>query len=250
MILRNLARTSAAALLAVGVVASAAVPALAGPTEADISVAVEGLPLDSADTGRLANLKITNKTSSRIDRVTITYDFTKVDLTKVSNQLSIPQGGCEGVEGRLVYVCEYADSLGRNETVTDEQLPLAAIEGVTGPAGVAFIEVEFGGRDTHIEDNRIEVPIVVAGPASQPTPAPTGTPTAAPTGTASPTVAPTATPAPGGGNGGGDGGGLPVTGPAAIGLGLGGLAAIALGAFLYVAARRRRARLVTPDDVA
>lgn len=51
------------------------------------------------------------------------------------------------------------------------------------------------------------------------------------------------------GNGGGEGGGgLPVTGPAAFAIGAGGLAAVALGLVLFVAARRRRVVLVTPGD--
>ncbi|GIJ03618.1 hypothetical protein [Spirilliplanes yamanashiensis] len=254
MILRTLTRVSAAALLTAGVVASAASPALAAPKEADIKVTVSGLPLDSREPAKAATFKVTNKTSKRIDNVLVKFDFTQLDLTRVSNQLGIPGNqGCETVEGTLVYVCDYGP-LARNGSM-EEQLPLYAVEGVpAGPAGSVHLEVSFGGRDTHDEDNSIEVPIEIVGPpAPTPTVTPTATPTATPTGTptAQPTVSPSVTPTPGdGGTGGGDGGGLPVTGPAAIGIGVAGAAAIALGVFLFVVARRRKTRLVTPDDIA
>jgi hypothetical protein len=54
----------------------------------------------------------------------------------------------------------------------------------------------------------------------------------------------------GGGNGGngGGGGGLPVTGPAALGIGVGGAALLAAGLALFVVTRRRRIVMVTPGD--
>jgi len=57
--------------------------------------------------------------------------------------------------------------------------------------------------------------------------------------------------APAGGAGGGTGeddGGLPVTGPVAASVAGAGAAALAVGAFLFVSARRRRVVLVTPTD--
>jgi hypothetical protein len=54
---------------------------------------------------------------------------------------------------------------------------------------------------------------------------------------------------PAGGTGGGDGGPiLPVTGPVAASIGAAGAVALALGAFLFVSARRRRIVLVAPAD--
>jgi hypothetical protein len=56
---------------------------------------------------------------------------------------------------------------------------------------------------------------------------------------------------PDGGAGGGDGdddGGLPVTGPVAASVAGAGAAALAVGAFLFISARRRRIVLVTPTD--
>ncbi len=53
----------------------------------------------------------------------------------------------------------------------------------------------------------------------------------------------------GGGNGGtGGGGGLPVTGPAALGIGVGGAALLAAGLAMFVVTRRRRIVMVTPGD--
>ncbi len=243
MILRNLARVTAAALLTGTVVATVTSPAFAAPREGDISVAVEGLPLDSADPDRIANLKIVNKSGRTARNVMIAFDFRELDLSKVTEQLK--GQGCE--EEELQYVCVYGD-IRRNQTVTDEPLPIYPKDGASGPAGTVKIMVSFDGTDTHPDDNEVEVPITITGPTSTPSPTPTGTPTATPTATPTGTATPTVTPTPGGGTGGG--GGLPVTGPAVIGIGLAGIAAVVLGVFLYLGARRRRTSLVTPDDVA
>jgi hypothetical protein len=55
---------------------------------------------------------------------------------------------------------------------------------------------------------------------------------------------------PGGGDNGGSGGGggLPVTGPAALGIGLGGAALLAAGLAMFLVTRRRRIVMVTPGD--
>jgi hypothetical protein len=52
----------------------------------------------------------------------------------------------------------------------------------------------------------------------------------------------------GAGGGAGDDGGLPVTGPVAASVAGAGAAALAVGAFLFISARRRRIVLVTPGD--
>lgn len=257
MILRSLARVSAVALLTAGVVATVAAPAFAEPTkdnkERDVAISVEGLPLRSTDLDQHGHVRLKNKSAFKVPGLVIRYDLTGIDLAKLTDQLKFST--CEP-EAERIYICEYGD-LRRNEDVVAEQLPVYPIEGATGAAGVVRLSVLLpeGWTDPHPADNEHKVPIVIEGPTGEPTPVPVPVPTPAPTPTVTPTATPTApptvtpsvSPTPGGGNGGGD---LPLTGPAAIGIALAGIAAVAFGVFLYVTARRRRTRLAAPDDLA
>lgn len=156
MTMRTLARASAAGLLAAGMLAFAATPALAA-ADVDFGLEFKGTSIALGAGEKPATLTLTNHGKSTPDFVGVTFEAAHLDTTKVEVDL----GGCEFENGQALCGLDEESIPGPGETV-ETDIPLRLKDGVEGPADLgklsATVVVEGdtnSGNDTKTVDVKV-----------------------------------------------------------------------------------------------
>ena len=159
MTMRNLARVSATGLLAAGVLALAATPALAA--DVDFGLELKGTTIALEAEGKPATVNITNHGSTTPDQVKVRFDATELDGSKVELDL----GACTVEDG--IGDCALAEESipGPGET-TETDIPLVLKPGASddgpGSLGELTITISVDG-DTNKANDSKTVDVKLAG---------------------------------------------------------------------------------------
>jgi hypothetical protein len=146
MTMRNVARASAAGLLAAGALGFAATPALAA--DVDFGVALKGTTIAAGADGKPATLNITNHGTSKPKEVGVRFDASKMDQFKVVLEL----GECTVEKGVADCLLDESAIPGPGETADlDVQLVKTGAPGADG--GVLTITVLVAGDTNKANDS-------------------------------------------------------------------------------------------------
>jgi hypothetical protein len=148
MSLRSLTRVSTTAVLAVGALALSATPALAA--DVDFGLEIAGTTIAADATGKLGRLNVTNHGTTTPKDVTVVFDTTQVDDSKIEIYL-----GDECEDDGDTIVCgvapEYIPGPGKTAELG---MPLTRQEGATGAAGKVTVTVVVEGDGNKANDSR------------------------------------------------------------------------------------------------
>ena len=159
MTMRNLARVSATGLLAAGVLALAATPALAA--DVDFGLELKGTTIALEAEGKPATANITNHGTTTPEQVNVRFDATELDSSKVELDL----GACTVEDGIGDCALDEESIPGPGET-TETDIPLVLKPGASddGPAslGKLTITISVEGDTNQANDSRT-VDVKLAG---------------------------------------------------------------------------------------
>ena len=159
MTMRNLARVSATGLLAAGVLALAATPALAA--DVDFGLELKGTTIALEAEGKPATANITNHGTTTPEQVNVRFDATELDSSKVELDL----GACKVEDGIGDCALDEESIPGPGET-TETDIPLVLKSGASddGPAslGKLTITISVEGDANQANDSRT-VDVKLAG---------------------------------------------------------------------------------------
>ncbi|GAA0816188.1 hypothetical protein [Spirilliplanes yamanashiensis] len=157
MTFRNLARVGAVGLLATGALAAAATPALAA--DVDFGLDLTGSTIAADASGKFAQVGVSNNGTTKPKTVGITFDVSKLDLSKV--EVDLGTGGCTFVDE--IAECELvAEDIPAPGASSDLWLPLQKKDGATGAAGKLTISLTVAG-DADKTNNSKTVDVTVGG---------------------------------------------------------------------------------------
>jgi hypothetical protein len=155
MTLRNLARVSATGLLAAGILALAATPALAA--DVDFGLDLKGSTIALGAEGKPATVSFTNHGTTKPAEVGVRFDATELDDSKVELDL----GECTVEDGIADCIIDEGSIPGPGET-SDLDVPLVKKAGATGSAGKLTVTVLVDG-DANEANNSKTVDVTIAG---------------------------------------------------------------------------------------
>jgi hypothetical protein len=159
MTMRNLARISATGLLAAGVIAMAATPALAA--DVDFGLDLKGTTIALEAEGKPATATITNHGTTTPDAVNVLFDATDLDSSKVELDL----GACK-VEDGIGDCALSEDSIPGPGKTTETAVPLVLKEGASddGPASLGKLTITLSVEgDTNQANDSKTVDVNLAG---------------------------------------------------------------------------------------
>jgi LPXTG-motif cell wall-anchored protein len=144
----------AIAVLAAGVFAS---PAYADTT-ADLEVKLTGTTLSPGQDGKLGSLSILNHGPSDAADITLTFDISELDETKIE----VDSTGCTATADEIVCVGDSAFIIKNGEDV-DFLWPLVKVGAAApGPAGKVTATVTHGGTDPESGNNSVTADVVIS----------------------------------------------------------------------------------------
>lgn len=162
MTMRNLARMSATGLLAAGVFALGATPALAADV-VDLGLELKGTAIALGAEGKPATVAITNHGTTTPEQVSVLFDATELDSSKVELDL----GECTVEEG--IGDCALSeDSIPGPGETTETDVPLVLKPGAAddgpGSLGTLTVTLSVEGDTNPANDSRtVEVEITGSG---------------------------------------------------------------------------------------
>jgi hypothetical protein len=157
MTFRNLARVSATGLLAAGVLALAATPALAA--DVDFGLDLKGSTIALGAEGKPATVSFTNHGTTKPAEVGVRFDATELDDSKVELDL----GECTVEDGIADCIIDEGSIPGPGET-SDLDVPLVKKAGATGSAGKLTVTVLVEGDANEANDSKtVDVTITGSG---------------------------------------------------------------------------------------